>query len=129
MAAGSTRIAALALIAVALAGCQSWKGSGRPVSGTVAGGIVGTDIGRDLSYSDQRIARDAEFRALEFGGTGQPVKWRSGSNYGEVVPGARYRINTFDCRDYTHTISIEGKVQSARGTACRQPNGGWQTVS
>jgi len=33
-----------------------------------------------------------------------------------------------NCRQFTHTIYIDGKPQTARGTACRNPDGTWQPV-
>ena len=48
---------------------------------------------------------------------------------GEVTPGPRYKVNDYDCRDYTHTVDIDGQPQTARGTACRQPDGTWKPVT
>jgi surface antigen len=33
-----------------------------------------------------------------------------------------------NCRQFTHTIYIDGRPQTARGTACRNPDGTWQPV-
>ena len=40
---------------------------------------------------------------------------------------APYQRGGTDCRDYTHTIYINGRPETARGTACRQPDGTWRT--
>ena len=32
------------------------------------------------------------------------------------------------CRQYTHTVYIDGRPQTMRGTACRNPDGTWQAV-
>jgi hypothetical protein len=33
-----------------------------------------------------------------------------------------------DCREYQRQIQIDGKMQMAHGTACRQPDGSWRIV-
>lgn len=33
------------------------------------------------------------------------------------------------CREYTRTVWIDGRAQSAYGTACLQPDGAWQIVN
>lgn len=125
------RAAGLVLAAVLplLAGCDTLSKAGT-VGGSLAGGVAGNAIGRDLDAAALRAAREAEYRALEYGGTGTPIAWKQGNGAGEVKPGASYRVNTFDCRDYTHTLMVgTTPPQSARGTACRQANGTWQPVT
>ena len=62
--------------------------------------------------------------------TRQPVAWRNpdSGRYGSVVPGSAYEANGMNCRPYTHTIYIDGRPQTTRGTACRNPDGTWQPV-
>lgn len=133
------RMLGYAAVALALAGCQS-TGTGSvgdavsayaaPTALTaLAGGLVGNQIGRDLNAKDRRAALEAEYRALEYGRTGQPVVWRGRSGRGEVVAGPPYQVNDYDCRDYTHTITTKGQSETARGTACRRPNGTWKPVA
>ena len=61
---------------------------------------------------------------------GAPVAWRNpdSGRYGSVVPGQAYASNGMNCRQFTHTIYIDGRPQTARGTACRNPDGTWQPV-
>lgn len=118
----------------ALIGAQFGQGSGRLAAtalGAAIGAMVGSDIGRQLDEADQRALYDAQYRALEYGNPGTPVAWKNpnSGHYGEVVPGPGYKVNVSDCRDYTTTIYIGGQPQVARGTACRQPDGTWQTVT
>ena len=135
-------ILAPGLFALGLAGCVQTGGQNAGpvaltdgnepravVAATATAGLAVGALGRDLSPAGQKQARDAEYRALEYGRTGVPISWKSGKEYGEVVPGASYHVNTYDCRDFTHTIFAAGRKQAARGTACRQPNGSWQSVS
>jgi len=118
----------------ALIGSQFGQGSGRvaaTVLGATIGAMVGSEIGRQLDEADQRALYDAQFRALEYGNPGTPVGWKNtkSGHYGDVVPGPGYKINVSNCRDFTSTIYIDGRPQVARGTACRQPDGTWQTVT
>jgi surface antigen len=114
-------------------GNQFGSGSGRiaaTAAGALIGGVAGQSIGRSLDDRDRRRAQEAEFQALEYGRPGTPVDWqgdRSGHR-GEVVPGPRYRVNAYDCRDYTHRIWAGGEPQAARGTACRQSDGAWRSI-
>jgi len=130
--------ATLAIAALALAGCQSAHteatASLAAYAPTESGqnltsGLAGTAIGLDLSAKDRRAALAAEYRALEYGQTGAPIAWRGRSVRGEVVAGPLYKVNDYDCRQYTHTITIKGKSETARGTACRAPDGAWQPVA
>lgn len=115
-------------------GNQIGAGSGRvaaTIAGAAIGGLVGGAIGKELDEADQRRAYEAEYEALEYGRPGAPVEWRGerSGRRGEIVPGQRYRVNEYDCRDYTHRIWIEGEPEVARGTACRQPDGTWRPVN
>jgi surface antigen len=125
----------LALLGLTLAGCSQTLGGlnasalGYSATGSPTTGAVTGAIGRELTVADQRAIRDAEYRALQLGKTGVPVAWRgSRGHYGEIVPGASYRVNTFDCRDYVHTITVGEHSESGHTTACRQPNGAWGAI-
>jgi surface antigen len=109
------------------------RGSGRivgPAIGAVVGGIIGNEIGRSLDERDRQMAAAAEYRALEYGQPGAPTAWDNPQthNRGQIVPGRPYQQGGRHCRPYTHTIYIAGQPQTARGTACRAPDGTWQTV-
>jgi len=115
-------------------GNQIGDGEGRAVAttiGVIAGGLIGSRLGAALDEQDRRRAMQAEYNALEFGRSGAPVTWQNpdSGRYGEVVPEAPYRVASADCRDYTHTIYIDGQPQVARGTACRQPDGSWRPTN
>ena len=99
--------------------------------GVVAGGLLGAEVGRSLTEADRQIALRAESEALEYGRAGRPVEWRSAATNttGEIVVGASYQVNRLDCREYTHTVRIDGRARVAQGTACRQPDGDWRIVS
>ena len=115
-------------------GNQFGKGSGKvlgTVAGALVGGIVGHDIGRQLDSRDRMLAQQAELDALERGPSDRPIRWRNPDNgrYGDFTPSAPYRRGEQDCRNYTHTISIDNRPQAMKGTACRNPDGTWRNVA
>jgi surface antigen len=125
--------AALAGLALALAGCSTDSNS---IIGAVGGGprmvggLAGAEVGKSLDSGDRGRALAAEFRALEYGRTGATTPWSDSftGRYGEVVPGASYRVNDTTCREYVHTIVADGRSETGRGTACRTAEGNWKTV-
>ena len=123
----------LGAVAGGVVGNQIGKGRGNvlaTVAGAVIGGIVGSEIGRGLDQRDRQLAQEAEFEALERGASGTARQWKNPDNgrYGEIVPSKPYKRGAEDCRDYTHTIYMDGRPQQMRGTACRNPDGIWQNV-
>ena len=81
------------------------------VAGAMIGGIVGSEIGRSMDEQDRRLAEQAELAALEEGESDRPRRWRNPDNgrYGDVVPGRPYKRGNVDCRDYKHTVYIDGR--------------------
>lgn len=115
-------------------GNQVGKGKGRvlaTVAGAVIGGVVGSEIGKALDENDRRAAAEAEYYALEKGQSGDATPWRNpdSGRHGVVVPERPYKLRAQDCRDYTHTIYIDGQPQIMKGTACRTNDGTWTKVS
>jgi surface antigen len=89
-------------------------------------GILGNGFGENLDERDRQRAFAAEMQALDRGEPGEPVGWRgSQSRHGTVVPGGYYEAKGNRCRDYSHTIYIDGRPQTARATACRGADGTW----
>ena len=98
--------------------------------GALAGGLVGNLIGADMDERDRKLAAAAEYQALEYGQPGQATPWTNPATQhrGQIVPGKPYQQGSSFCRPYTHTIYISGQPQTARGTACRGPDGTWNPV-
>jgi len=118
----------------AVVGSQFGRGGGRvvgAVAGAAIGGLIGNRIGAALDDEDRARAYEAQMQALDTGASGAPVSWRNDDSgrYGTVVPGPAYQRNAMTCRQYTHTVYIDGKPQVARGTACRNSEGNWIAVS
>ena len=132
-------IVSILLLAVALTGCTTTKGaasrgifSSKPSASAafitaLQGGIVGRS-GVSLSDSDKQRALEAEYRALEGAAVGQPVVWSGKNVTGKVVAAAPYQVGSQNCRQYTHTVTVDGKDTLARGAACRNENGTWSPL-
>lgn len=119
-----------ALIGNAIGGAAGNRLAGTLV-GAAVGGFLGNRIGAALDDEDRRRAYAAQMQALEGGPSGAPVAWRNpqSGRYGNVVPGPVYELNGASCRQYTHTVYVDGQPQTQRGTACRNPDGTWTVVS
>ncbi|NTS30177.1 hypothetical protein HQ945_02825 [Phyllobacterium sp. BT25] len=137
---------AISFLAVALlAGCSTTSasksgggtisgltgGAKAPASGVIAAlgnGLVGN---ASLDASDRKRALQAEYQALEYSPAGKTVEWKNstGTRSGEVVAAQPYQVGSQNCRQYTHTVRIDGTPQSARGTACRNEDGTWTPLT
>lgn len=121
----------------ALIGSQFGGGPGERIAaglaGAAIGGLLGSSIGASMDDEDKELAYAAQMNALERTPTGTAVAWRNpdSGRYGSVVPGPEYRAAAAPgpCRQYTHTIYVDGRPQTARGAACRNPDGTWTPVS
>jgi len=123
----------------ALGGAAIGSQFGGGTSGHVAGALIGAGVGALLGNrigaamddDDKRRAYAAQIDALDDGAPGAPVSWRNpdSGRYGTVVPGPYYQRGAQRCRSYTHTIYIDGKPQTARGTACRNDDGTWTPLT
>jgi len=115
----------------AIIGAATGRSPGSALAGALIGGVVGGSIGNALDEQDRRRAYMAEMDALEYGGPGAPVSWQGDRGaHGTIVAGPAYpQANYARCRQYTHTIYIQGRPEAARGVACRNPDGTWTRVS
>src|SRR5262245_21514199 len=100
------------------------------VAGAAIGGFIGNRIGASMDDEDKRRAYAAQMQALESGQSGAAVAWKNpdSGRYGSVIPGPAYQQAGNTCRQYTQTIYIDGRPQTARGAACRNPDGTWTPV-
>ncbi|CAN7262992.1 hypothetical protein LJR245_001161 [Rhizobium leguminosarum] len=127
------------LVVVALSGCTTTKSaasrgifSSKPSASAafiiaLQGGIVGRS-GVSLTDSDKQRALEAEYRALEGAAVGQPVLWTGKDVTGKVVAAAPYQVGSQNCRQYTHTLTVDGKDTVTRGAACRNDDGSWSPL-
>ncbi|MCR5858930.1 hypothetical protein [Mesorhizobium sp. J428] len=54
---------------------------------------------------------------------------KGSGRYGEVAAAQPYRVGSQDCRQYTHTVTLGGAQNVARGTACRNSDGSWTPLT
>ncbi len=115
----------------ALIGSQIGGGTGERIAAGIAGaaigGLIGNRIGAALDDEDKQRAYEAQLEALDRGRPGAPVGWENpdSGRRGSIVPGPQYDRAGLKCREYTHTIYIDGRPQVARGAACRNADGTW----
>ena len=115
-----------------LAGSFIGDGGGQLVAvgvGTMLGAIVGSEVGKSLDRADKLAMAYAQHEALEYGHSGSTTSWENpdSGNSGEIVPKPAYQqADGTYCREFAQTITVGGKMQSAYGTACRQPDGTWK---
>lgn len=102
--------------------------SATPYISALQGGIVGRS-GLQMDRSDFNKALEAEYQALETAPGGQAVTWGSGDTRGEVVANAPYQVGNQNCRQYAHSLTIDGKQAKVRGAACRNANGTWTPLT
>ncbi len=118
-------------VAGGLLGSTVGGGSGKVLAiaaGSIAGAVIGGSIGKNMDDTDRMRMN----QALENNQPGQPAYWhnRSTGTAYEVVPTKNVRVGRNEyCREYHTTATINGKKQNIYGTACRQPDGSWKSVS
>jgi surface antigen len=96
----------------------------------IQGGLVSGPAADGLGRSERRLALAAEFNALEYGQSGKPIRWQGGAGRsGEVVPAQPYRVGRQDCRQYMHNLTVSGQTRTVKGTACRNADGTWTTLT
>jgi surface antigen len=119
----------------ALIGSTIGGGSGQKAAmivGGLIGALVGGQVGRSMDDRDRLLAAQTTNRALETGSSGRIYKWCNPDNghCGSVRPEPAYRDTGGQiCRDYSHTVKIDGRSETMRGVGCRQADGTWRAVS
>lgn len=120
-------------IAGTVVGSQFGSGLGRVVA-TAAGGLIGALLGGSVGKSMDKADKDQVEDAVETAHgapVGQPVTWSNpdSGKSGTVTATREGRDKSGNvCRDYQHTINVDGHDETINGTACRQPDGTWKVV-
>ncbi|MCH2546652.1 MAG: glycine zipper 2TM domain-containing protein [Alphaproteobacteria bacterium] len=118
----------------AIAGSNVGKGKGNIAAiavGTLLGAALGNNVGQSLDNADISRYNQTSQRTLETAPSGQQVAWNNpdSGNYGTITPVNVYQNDAGQyCREYSQTINVGGRNESAYGRACRQPNGSWRIV-
>jgi len=119
----------------ALAGSQIGKGSGNLLA-IGAGGLLGYFAGgylmEQLSPGSRDAAQSAETRALD-APVGQTIRWNSpdSENTGGTITPIRAGRDSAgrECKEFQHKVTIDGRQESATGTACRGDDGQWRLAA
>jgi surface antigen len=129
---GGTLIGA---VAGGLAGSTIGRGSGRHIAigvGTLLGAFVGSEVGKSLDRADRIHAARAAQETLEYEPVGRTGAWVNpdSGHSGTVTPRRTFESRRGEtCRDYETTVTIDGRTESATGTACRQRDGRWMIMN
>jgi len=119
----------------ALVGSQIGSGGGQLAAvavGTLAGAFLGSEVGKSLDRADQLAMQRTSHSALETAPTHQVSSWRNpdSGHSGTVTPTRTYQTSSGrHCREYTQTVTIDGRTETIRGIACRQYDGTWKTAN
>jgi surface antigen len=96
--------------------------------GAALGAVVGGSVGRSLDEADREYAYRAANQALL---DGEEEAWENpqSGHRGRFVPRkSYYNAQRALCRDFEHTIWIEGEPEVVEGTACQLADGSWRVV-
>jgi surface antigen len=95
----------------------------------VSSGFVDPAALAVMTAKDSAEANSAQFYALQFGRPGAPRQWAGDKGTtGSVSVGPYVKVNQIDCRDFTHTVKVNGQDYVKKGTACREQTGNWNVV-
>lgn len=127
------RVALILPILLLLNGCVTGLGPAASVGarplGTTGVGVAGDGVaGPALAAAprgDRARALAAEYQALEFQPAGEAVEWTGSKGSGRAVALAPFAVGSQNCRQLMHMITLDGVATTARGSACREPNGVW----
>ncbi len=101
-------------------------------AGVILGGLGGGAIGSLIDDSDKEQAVRAQQQALAENTDGQSSAWTdpTDGHSGTYTPQNTYTsADGRTCRDYQQTVTIDGKTETATGTACKQADGSWRVYN
>lgn len=119
----------------ALLGSQVGGGKGQLAAvalGALGGAFLGSEVGRRLDEVDRIKASNTQTRALESNRTGVASSWVNPDtgHSGSVKPTRTFQTASGEnCRNYEHTVTMDGRSEIVMGTACRQADGNWRSVN
>lgn len=99
-------------------------------AGAVIGGLLGSEVGKSLDKADLAYLNRANTQAHS-APIGETVSWNNpdSGNYGTVTPTRDgYSTASRYCREYQQEIFVDGRSETAVGTACQNADGTWEIV-
>ena len=117
-------------LAGGLLGNTIGHGNGRAAAtilGAALGAVVGGQVGRNLDDADRNYAYGAATCSFS---TGRVVTWENpeSGHRGRFRPRRSYQGDHGLCRDFDHTIWVNGEPELIEGTACETDDGSWRVV-
>lgn len=110
----------------ALLGSQFGQGTGRLFGvaiGALAGSYLGGSLGHALDEKDKQMAQSTMQSTLESAPDNQIRSWKNPNNNHSgtftVTRTQEVPANHMVCRDYVHTVIIDGQQEKVHGRACR----------
>jgi len=119
----------------ALAGSQIGSGKGKLAAvaiGALGGAFAGGQLGKSLDDVDRMKANQTQQAVLDENKDGQSSTWNNPNtgHSGRVTPTNTKKASSGEyCREYEHEITVDGRKEVVKGTACRQPDGSWRVIS
>lgn len=112
-----------------LLGSNVGKGKGQlwaTGAGVLLGALVGSEIGKSLDASDMAYNQQA-WDSAHSAPINNQVAWNNPQNghSGYITPIREGTRNGYPCREYKQTIVVDGRAETAYGTACRNPDNTW----
>lgn len=91
----------------------------------LVGKLLGSEIEKSLDKADLLYQEQATQAALEHNKSGQATTWKNPDtdHGGSVTPVKTVEANGKVCREFTQTVTIEGKPETTTGKACRDKQG------
>ena len=114
-----------------LLGAQIGSGTGQLIAtaaGVALGGYLGNQVGKSLDQADRVAAEKNAQQSLEYAKTGTTSGWTNPDtgHSGTFTPGQPQQTAGTWCRPFEQTITVDGRTETATGTACRQQDGTWR---
>lgn len=105
-------------------------GKGRAAAtilGAALGAVVGGKVGRSLDDEDRNYAYGAATRSFT---SGREITWENpdSGHRGRFRQRRSFERDGEPCRDFDHTIWVDGEPEVIEGTACQTPDGRWRVV-
>ena len=120
-----------ALLGAAVAGGGTGNRLAGAAVGGLLGGLIGNRIGASMDDEDKQRAYAAQMDALESGSLGRAGFVAKSRTRAATVPWCRGRPTKRTAATAARSptpIYIDGRPQTARGTACRNPDGTWTSL-
>lgn len=101
-------------------------------AGAVLGFLAGSSVGRSLDAAD-RAAAERAWGQAHSAPIGHEVRWHNpeSGHSGSYTPIREGRSTATNgrCREYKQSIFIDGRAETATGTACENSDGTWTVVN